>query len=806
MCRRGTCCWICFEVLVKSKSLSHLHQIVKKLIKKLTLSLFSFLFFFSFFSLGNTLFIPSGWIHAVYTPRDTLVFGGNFLHNMSAHVQLKVYDLENRTHVPQKYQFPNYRILYRHVVTHYLNRLREELFGWRELSGLDGYHRVFNTAYSDDVSTLQTRLRGAELSVESGPNKSEDFDRWVFLHKCLWRQMMRLKRAQKQEAEKRRMVMKVVEGEEEGAGGGRVSGKVVMELVESGQGGESSVSDQPSPVKQEPEQQDQQLVPQQSVPQQSVPQQPVPQTEEEPTPMEIDHFLQQQQVKEVNFLMQLDAQEEVDAEEAIYLKQEKEKVIVEIPVTMIPVKRMLSRCKNIDVLIKRESLEVQLGLLIEMKPFNNSKTDWILVTAVKENSLGHQFGLQVNDRIITVNGTKCKDINEMTIIVKPLLNFTFRIKRQVMTEVIKMVRQDPDEEGFVEWMNERKLHWNSLRTGKGGKSGNNGNDGNNNKMSSSSSSFAMETTVKQEIIVEEETQPDTLLSINELRTLYKVVCHLENWSKSHVNQSELLELKQLVQTRLNAMGEGDHPDEDQEHVKKSSTSSSSSSSSTSLKNKKKKKAIVHWAQCESCKKWRVLKTAVGTYDSFVCKDRNRLCTEKEDVSTSHIENGYHDDTTTPSNDIGWGRGRPVYITSKDNETPLAIAKQLQLKPRQSATSALVKQNRMSSGGRLKGLASKSKLYEGTVLLLPWSSSFELGASYVTARDDETPSSICILLGMETSIRDIVSLNRTIYKGLNSKSKFMKGTILKLPPKEAKKARVVSRKPLAKFAESWKKDE
>ena len=218
MCRRGTCCWICFAVLVKSKSLSHLHQIVKKLIKKLTLSLFSFLFFFSFFSLGNTLFIPSGWIHAVYTPRDTLVFGGNFLHNMSAHVQLKVYDLENRTHVPQKYQFPNYRILYRHVVTHYLNRLREELFGWRELSGLDGYHRVFNTAYSDDVSTLQTRLRGAELSVESGPNKSENFDRWVFLHKCLWRQMMRLKRAQKQEAEKRRMVMKVVEGEEEGAG------------------------------------------------------------------------------------------------------------------------------------------------------------------------------------------------------------------------------------------------------------------------------------------------------------------------------------------------------------------------------------------------------------------------------------------------------------------------------------------------------------------------------------------------------------------------------------------------------------
>ena len=29
---------------------------------------------------GNTFFIPAGWIHAVYTPEDSIVFGGNFLH------------------------------------------------------------------------------------------------------------------------------------------------------------------------------------------------------------------------------------------------------------------------------------------------------------------------------------------------------------------------------------------------------------------------------------------------------------------------------------------------------------------------------------------------------------------------------------------------------------------------------------------------------------------------------------------------------------------------------------------------------
>ena len=29
---------------------------------------------------GETFMIPSGWIHAVYTPTDSLVFGGNFVH------------------------------------------------------------------------------------------------------------------------------------------------------------------------------------------------------------------------------------------------------------------------------------------------------------------------------------------------------------------------------------------------------------------------------------------------------------------------------------------------------------------------------------------------------------------------------------------------------------------------------------------------------------------------------------------------------------------------------------------------------
>ncbi|KAF8375363.1 jmjd-1.2, partial [Pristionchus pacificus] len=45
---------------------------------------------------GSTLMIPAGWIHAVYTPVDSLVFGGNFLTNLNVELQCEVNSHENR--------------------------------------------------------------------------------------------------------------------------------------------------------------------------------------------------------------------------------------------------------------------------------------------------------------------------------------------------------------------------------------------------------------------------------------------------------------------------------------------------------------------------------------------------------------------------------------------------------------------------------------------------------------------------------------------------------------------------------------
>ena len=60
---------------------------------------------------GQTLFIPSGWIHGVFTPKDSLVFGGNFVHRHSLEMQLTIFRLEKKMKVGKDYKFPFYQKL-----------------------------------------------------------------------------------------------------------------------------------------------------------------------------------------------------------------------------------------------------------------------------------------------------------------------------------------------------------------------------------------------------------------------------------------------------------------------------------------------------------------------------------------------------------------------------------------------------------------------------------------------------------------------------------------------------------------------
>lgn len=86
---------------------------------------------------GNTMIIPTGWIHAVATPVDSLVFGGNFLHSYNIATQLRVRQIEISTRVPKKFQFPLFQRLCWYVGEKYLRDIKaKEEFTGRVLEGL----------------------------------------------------------------------------------------------------------------------------------------------------------------------------------------------------------------------------------------------------------------------------------------------------------------------------------------------------------------------------------------------------------------------------------------------------------------------------------------------------------------------------------------------------------------------------------------------------------------------------------------------------------------------------------------------
>ncbi|KAG4303478.1 hypothetical protein PCK1_000442 [Pneumocystis canis] len=70
---------------------------------------------------GDTMLIPSGWIHAVHTPSDSLVLGGNFLTHLHMEMQLLIADIERRTKVPKKFRYPFFEKLLWFSVFHYLS-------------------------------------------------------------------------------------------------------------------------------------------------------------------------------------------------------------------------------------------------------------------------------------------------------------------------------------------------------------------------------------------------------------------------------------------------------------------------------------------------------------------------------------------------------------------------------------------------------------------------------------------------------------------------------------------------------------
>ena len=112
---------------------------------------------------GDSLMIPSGWIHSVYTPFDSLVFGGNFLNSFNIGMQIKVAEVESRIKVPNRFRFPFYHEMSWYVLERYVFSLMGRSFLSKEYkllnkvdnekpqNGQQQHHHGFQNGHGDKL-------------------------------------------------------------------------------------------------------------------------------------------------------------------------------------------------------------------------------------------------------------------------------------------------------------------------------------------------------------------------------------------------------------------------------------------------------------------------------------------------------------------------------------------------------------------------------------------------------------------------------------------------------------------------------
>ncbi|VVC30979.1 Hypothetical protein CINCED_3A022197 [Cinara cedri] len=72
------------------------------------------------FMAGDTVFIPAGWIYAVYTRMDSLMFGGKFLHSFSIQKQIRIAYAEESIRLPRELRYPRFAEMLWYVLEHYV--------------------------------------------------------------------------------------------------------------------------------------------------------------------------------------------------------------------------------------------------------------------------------------------------------------------------------------------------------------------------------------------------------------------------------------------------------------------------------------------------------------------------------------------------------------------------------------------------------------------------------------------------------------------------------------------------------------
>lgn len=110
---------------------------------------------------GDTMLIPAGWIHAVWTPEDSLVIGGNFLTRLNYSMQLRIAQVEKATGVARKFRYPHFQKIQWYTAIRYLESdpLPASVRTALEAGGL--FHRQY-PAYHDFNTWGENSRNGRE--------------------------------------------------------------------------------------------------------------------------------------------------------------------------------------------------------------------------------------------------------------------------------------------------------------------------------------------------------------------------------------------------------------------------------------------------------------------------------------------------------------------------------------------------------------------------------------------------------------------------------------------------------------------
>ncbi|KAL3124278.1 hypothetical protein niasHT_006666 [Heterodera trifolii] len=130
---------------------------------------------------GDTLIVPSGWIHSVYTPVDSLVFVGNFLHSYSIPMQIRISHLEDRIQPEKIYRFPHFKQIFWAFIAQIVHKATHRIYQKKlpeEAHNSEGYR--FSAPKNDQTAKnfvkIDDQWTRASLdgSTESGFSDSEN--------------------------------------------------------------------------------------------------------------------------------------------------------------------------------------------------------------------------------------------------------------------------------------------------------------------------------------------------------------------------------------------------------------------------------------------------------------------------------------------------------------------------------------------------------------------------------------------------------------------------------------------------------